>query len=337
MRNRLLAVAMGTVLWGQPLNAQQLPAPAQADGIRNAAAVVVEGEQPGPGLWLVRKDDHDLYILATLRPLPMKMQWHSTQVQQVLAQTQEVIRMRGVTIDADVGFFKGLLLVPKLLRARKNPEAKTLREVVAPASYARWQTLKARYIGRDGNVEEWRPLFAAQELYKQAMKKNGLDTHDLVWPEVAKGVEAHHPTVTVVREKIVISDPKPLLKEFSKTSLDDLTCFDSTMTQLEVDIDAMRARANAWATGDIAGLRALPPAYQWEACTEALSESGIGKRLGFGDVQAKLRAQWLAAAESALGRNAVSFATLPISEVLGADGYLAALKAKGYTVLAPDE
>src|SRR5690606_13061263 len=176
------------------------------------ATVVVEGEQPGPGLWLVRKGSHDLYILGTLRPLPMKMQWQSAQVRQVLAQAREVIRMRGVQIDADVGFFKGLMLMPKLLGARNNPDDRKLQEVVSPASYARWQALKARYIGSDGGVEKRRPLFAAQELYAAAMKKNGLDTHDLAWPVVAEAIKAHHPTVTVVRESIVITDVKPLLK-----------------------------------------------------------------------------------------------------------------------------
>ena len=78
-------------------------------------------------------------------------------------------------------------------------------------------------------------------------------------------------------------------------------------------LDAMRARANAWATGDVAALRILPPAYQWEACSSAITEAGIGKRLGFGDAQRKLRAKWLDAAETALGRTAVSFATLSLN------------------------
>lgn len=317
-----------------PLQAQQAPV---ADGIRTEAPVVVEGEQPGPGLWLVRKGDHELYILGTLSPLPVKMQWQSAQVRQVLAQAGEVIRMRGVQIDADVGFFRGLMLLPKLLGARNNPDGKTLREVVSPASYARWQVLKARYIGNDGGVETRRPLFAAQELYSAAIKKNGLETTDRTWPVVSEAIKAHNPAVTVVRETITITDPKPLLKEWSKTTLDDLACFDNTLQRIETDLDAMRARANAWATGDIAALRVLPPAYQWEACSSAITEAGIGKRLGFGDAQHKLRAKWLAAAETALDRTAVSFATLPLNDLLGPNGYLAALQAKGYTVIAPDE
>ena len=119
--------------------------------------------------------------------------------------------------------------------------------------------------------------------------------------------------------------------------MDDMACFDNSMRLVETDIGTMRARANAWATGDMAALRALPPAEQWEACESAISETGIGKRLGYGNAQQKVRAKWLAAVDAALDKNTVSFALLNLNDLLGSNGYLAALEAKGYTVIAPDE
>ena len=349
MRTAMLVLAVGSMI-ALPLHAQQadppsanaaLPVaarqPLPADGIRTAPTVVVTGEQPGPGLWLVRKGDHDLWILGTLNPLPAGMQWQSHQVEQVIANAQEVIRPPRVNFEVKVGFFRGLTLLPSMLGARKNPDGKTLQQVVSPQSYARWQALKARYIGGDRGIEKWRPLFAAQELYKEAMKKAGLDNAKSVWPVIAKAIETHHPSVTSVKEEIVVTDPKPLLREFSKTTLDDIACFDNTMTRIETDLDAMRLRANAWATGDMAALQSLPPPYQWEACSNAITEAGIGKRLGFGDAQQKLQAKWMVAAEAALAKNEVTFAILGLNDMLGADGYLAKLRAKGYTVLAPDE
>ena len=261
-----------------------------ADGIRTEEALIVTGEQPGPGLWLVRNGEHDLWILGTLSPLPKKMQWRSKQVEDVIANAQEVIRPPRVSLDVKAGFFRSLMLVPSMLAARKNPDGKTLQQMVSPQSYVRWQALKARYIGHDRGVEKWRPLFAAQELYGEAMKKSGLQNGGIVSPVVDKAIEAHHPSVTVVKEEIVITDPKPLLKEFSKTTLDDIACFDNTMTRIETDLDAMRSRANAWATGDMAALQSLPPPYQWEACSNAITEAGIGKRLGFGDAREKVEA-----------------------------------------------
>ncbi len=86
MRKTMLALAMG-LLAAMPVQAQQAePVPMEAvpsvatqpalpaDGIRTEATVVVTGEQPGPGMWLVRKGGNELYILGTLNPLPANMQ-----------------------------------------------------------------------------------------------------------------------------------------------------------------------------------------------------------------------------------------------------------------------
>jgi uncharacterized protein YbaP (TraB family) len=340
---RYMLLALFSVALALPAQAQQVSPPtagaqaSSADGIRTEAAVIVTGAQPGPGLWLVRKGGHDLWILGTLSPLPKNMQWQSKHVEDVIANAQEVIRAPRVSLDVKAGFFTTLMLVPSMLGARKNPDGKTLQQVVSPQSYARWRILKARYIGSDSGVEKWRPLFAAQELYGEAMKKSGLDGKDIVASAVTRAINAHHPAVTVVKEEIVITDPKPLLKEFSKTTLDDLACFDNTMTRIETDLEAMRARANAWATGDMAALQSLASPYQWEACSSAITEAGIGKRLGFGDARQKVQAKWMAAAETALSKNVVTFATLEMKDMLGPNNYLAKLKSKGYTVLAPDE
>jgi uncharacterized protein YbaP (TraB family) len=340
---RYMLLALFSVALALPAQAQQVSPPtagaqaSSADGIRTEAAVIVTGAQPGPGLWLVRKGGHDLWILGTLSPLPKNMQWQSKHVEDVIANAQEVIWAPRVSLDVKAGFFSTLMLVPSMLGARKNPDGKTLQQVVSPQSYARWRILKARYIGSDSGVEKWRPLFAAQELYGEAMKKSGLDGKDIVASAVTRAINAHHPAVTVVKEEIVITDPKPLLKEFSKTTLDDLACFDNTMTRIETDLEAMRARANAWATGDMAALQSLASPYQWEACSSAITEAGIGKRLGFGDARQKVQAKWMAAAETALSKNVVTFATLEMKDMLGQNNYLAKLKSKGYTVLAPDE
>ena len=338
MRTTLMAAAVACLLAAMPLQAQDTGARPPRH-ILNADAVLVTGEQPGPEMWLVRSPDglRDMYVMAVLSPLPSGMTLQSRRIDAVVSNAQEVIRSPYVSFNVETGWIRGMLLLPKLLGARKNPDGKTLQEVVSPAAYARWKALKARYIGRNSGIESWRPLFAAQELYKDAMKKSGLDNKSAVNDVLKAAIEVHHPAVTVIREEIKVTDPKPLLQEFSKTTLDDLACFDNTMKLIESELDTMRLRANAWATGDMAALQALPPPHQWEACSAAISEAGIGKRLGFGDAERNLETKWMAAAEAALARNTVTFALLPASNVFGPKSYLAKLKAKGYTVLAPDD
>jgi hypothetical protein len=349
MRMAMLAVGLISLL-SNPLHARQAeprvagspassPRVSQDAGVASAQAVLVNGELPGPELWLVRSADglRELYILGTLSPLPAKMRLQSKRIDAVIANAQEVIRSPSISFSVDTGWVRGMLLLPKLLGARKNPDDKKLQDVVSPVSYARWTALKARYIGRDGGIERWRPLFAAQKLYQEAIEDSGMKNSTAINDVVTAAIEAHHPKVTVVNHAIVVKDPKPLLKEFSKTTLDDLSCFDNTMGQIETELETMRLRANAWATADMAALQSLPPPYQWEACSNAISEAGIGKRLGFGDAQRLLEAKWMDAAEAALAGNKVTFAMLPMNRMLAPGGYLAQLKAKGYTVLAPDD
>ena len=96
-------------------------------------------------------------------------------------------------------------------------------------------------------------------------------------------------------------------------------------------------RANAWAQGDVAAIRAMPLNDQYQACMEAITESGIGRSLGMADAMRRLRGEWLAKADAALSTNTTTFAVLPMRDMLEAGGYLERLRAKGYTVIAPDE
>ena len=99
--------------------------------------------------------------------------------------------------------------------------------------------------------------------------------------------------------------------------------------------NSVAARANAWATGDLEALRQLPDSHRRDACVTAITSAGFAHQLGLDDVPAQLEAAWLAAARKALADDATSFALLPMDELLSPTGYLAKLKAQGYTVEAP--
>lgn len=68
----------------------------------------------------------------------------------------------------------------------------------------------------------------------------------------------------------------------------------------------------------------------------AVTDAGFARALGLDDVPEKQRAVWLAAAIKALQTHAQTFAVLPMDELLRADGYLAALRERGYEVEAPE-
>ncbi|HVI57506.1 MAG TPA: TraB/GumN family protein [Luteimonas sp.] len=352
LRGLLLAacVVLPTHLAAQEPSAPQLsagvqqpstPAPARSTAaveppaIVDLDAVVVSGAQPGPGMWKVSKDGHVLYILGTLSPLPKRMEWISRDVEDTIARSQAVIAPPTVNMSSDIGFFRGLMLVPSLLKARNNPGGKPLREMVSPELYARWLVLKARYMGHDRGVEKRRPIIAAQELYEAAMRKSGLTIDGVVTRVVKKAAKRAGVPIVPAEAKLVIKDPKAALKEFNESALADTECFSGTLARIETDLGTMRARANAWAVGDIPALRALPIHNQYAACVSAVTETGLAKRLGISDLVDRARAAWLAAAEDALANNDTTFSTLPIGAIVGPESYVERLRAKGYEVQAP--
>lgn len=303
---------------------------------RNLDTIVITGAQPGPGMWKVSKGDHVLWVLGTVSPLPKGMQWQSREVESVIARAQEEIRAPALSVGADVGFFQGVMLATRALGARRNPDDARLQDVVPADLYARWLVLKKKYLGRDNGVEKWRPMFAAMELYEEAIDDAGLVTRGIVGPVLARAVKAHRTRQTAPTVRIVIKDPKTALAEFRASRLDDIDCFHKTLDRIESDLETMRDRANAWAVGDIQALRELPYSDQNEACLKAALQAGAVRKRSGVDVDADLEKQWFAAAEKALANNAVTFANLPMRELLHPDGYMAKLQAKGYLVEAPE-
>ena len=320
----------------QAQTGEATPSPSPADA-KMLEAIVVSGEQPGPGLWKVSKGDHVMWVLGTLTPVPKRMLWQSRKVESVIADSQEVLMSGGVSVSSGKGIFGTLLLFPAMLGARKNPDKDLLKDVVPVAMYARWLVLKQKYLGRDRAVEKRRPIFAAHALYEKAIAKSGLSNAGVVSRVVNKTAKRHDIPVTVPLVKITLKDPKGMIKEFKKSSLDDVECFAKTLQHLEHDLETMKDRANAWATGDTALLQELSYTDQGRACVAAVLEASALEGEDFDALPERVKAEWLKAAEAALGKNKRTFAALPMRELVDSDGYLAALREKGYRVEAPGQ
>ncbi|OOG65367.1 TraB/GumN family protein [Rhodanobacter sp. B04] len=339
---RLLPVAFVFALSGlSPLFAQSTtastPVPPVPSNVAELATVVVSGVQPGPGLWKVSKGNHVMWVLGTMSPLPQNMQWQSRELEQVISQSQQVLLSPSVTMKADVGFLGKMFLLPSAYGARKNDDGETLQQVLPPPVYARWQVLKQKYIGNNRGIERWRPIFAAQELYKKAIQANGLSKTGGIQASINALAARYGVRETSTDYQVVIEHPGAAIKAFKNSAPHDTTCFIRTLDSIEQDMPAMKVRANAWARGDLQALRELPDSERRDACVSAVASAGFARTLGLDDVPARLQATWLAAARAALGSNAQTFAMLPMSELLKPGGYLAALQADGYRVESPED
>lgn len=313
------------------LRAQEAPAVASGERVLDTAVV----RMPGPGLWQVHKGDHTLWVLGTVSPLPAGMAWNSARVRSVIAQADAVIGAPSVVVDADIGFFGKLALVPSLIGVRSNPDGRELRDVLPAPVYVRWQALKQRYIGRDGSVERWRPIFAASKLYDEAIRSVGLSGRNVVRAALEEPMKARGLKPVVVSARVKVANPKKVLKEFKSAEFGDLQCFEKTLDRVERDLPALGARADAWARGDVQALGALPDPDLGDVCERAMLGGQFAAKYGMDTLEAQARAKWVAEAESSLARHRTTFAVLPMNEVLSAKGLVAALASKGYVVEAP--
>lgn len=299
--------------------------------------VTVSGLQPGPGLWRVTSGEHEMWILGTVSPVPKRMQWDASAVDEIIAESQEVIASAGFVMGSKMNIFRQMMLIPSLLKARKNPSKEKLVEIVPAPMYARWQVLSKRYLGRGKGPEKFRPIFAAQKLYAAALDDAELSNTNIVMPVAEKSAKRHKVKYTQPLVSVEVVDMKGLVRDFSNSSLDDIECFDKTLTHIEQDLPTMRERANAWAVGDLERLRALPYTEQYGACLTSLFEAPSLRKYGFVNIEQRADNAWLEAAEAALKTNRSTFAMLPMSELLRTDGLAATLRSKGYVVEAPGE
>lgn len=328
-------IAVSALAQTESANPPAAPADAMETAPPAPAEILVVGKRPGPGLWKVSKGDHVLWVFGTYSPLPVKMEWRSHEVEAIVAQSQEFLSPP--MASPDIGVLRMATIVPFAIGINNLPDKQTLADVLPAPVYQRWLTAKAKYLPSKDDMERTRPILLADRLYWAALDKSGLESSRAVRETINKLVKQHKLKVTRSEMKVPVDSPVKLVRDFKKSPLEDVACFTKTLDRLENDIDALRVRANAWAKGDIDVIRKLDFADRDAACASAILSSSVLKdQPGFANLDKRMQDLWIANVEKSLATNKSSFAVLGMKQILATDGYLAALRAKGYSVEDPE-
>jgi uncharacterized protein YbaP (TraB family) len=280
-------------------------------------------------LWRISKAVHVLWLLGTPDVLPKDMSWDSREVETVLGEAQEVIAGR-TSFSPAGGRFGRLRLYFQWRGMQKDKNKEGLKASLSEPLYSRFSDLKLKYDKGDDKIETLRPMFAAGRLYLAAIRSSGLTAADIVDQTVLKLAKKHQ--VEVRRASLNVEDPKGVLEELGQTSREvELACVNATVARLETDMENMKLRARAWATGDVDLLRThLPNRAELNACWNALTSS---PRIH--ELRLRSENEWMSAAESALENHRSTLAMQSISGVIGTDGILDKFRARGYLVEGP--
>jgi len=303
-----------------------LAAPAAAQETELGSAVVEELEvvarAPGPALWRVARGGSEVVILGGVAPLPHALVWDTTRVERALDGAQallipprpkvSVLDMAGLVLGGR-GRFRGDADVP-------------LETGLPPGLRERFVAARVAALKDEKRYARWKPQIAGFMLVSDFREAAGLSNAKPA-STVVKLAQARRVPVRAIGENYRLT---PLAKEAARLEADtSLACLEDAVVQVEVEASRAQALAQAWAAGDLRGVRANygPPALerciQQVATVNALIERGTEQ-----GVQAIL---------AALDRPGRTVAVIDLNYLLRANGVLDRLKARGAEVTAPTD
>jgi hypothetical protein len=297
MRKQLAAGMAAFSLTGLVIAAE--PPPAAPLEVLDTALVV--GEQPGPGLWKVSRDDHVMWVLANYGPLPKGMTWRS---QQIEARMWLVSREKYFGRDDDIEEWR--------------PEIAL-------------QQLRDKALGKHGLDDG--PVVG--EVVQLAAKKHKVRIHRL--PELERVVRVENPRGMVKNAgKQWSSD----FACFSR-DLDDLEPGIERLKQranawARGDVAKFRELFRVQQPRDDCNYSLMVGMTQGESKGAANTKKLLDDLLWHAQ-QASVQAQrdWVVAAQVALEKNKSTFAVLQPAAIFAPEGHLETLRKLGYTIEAP--
>lgn len=308
-------------------------------GVEILDEVLVTGEQPGPPLWQVKSGTHVLWVLASPSMVPEKLKWRSKQVEKVLAGADEVL----------VPFW-GTHLPPRTAQeaAEENkaraafreqrylPDGQTLRDVLSPEDYARYEAAVARFAKGQKDAARLAPPHATNMLLVGAIRALDITLAPIaIWTRVENMAASRRIRVTRVGGG---RKGEELGKELER-ALKDTCPLENMVRQLEDGGAGWKALANAWSVGDMERLRRLMPMYGQVTVTAPLPcKDGVEGEESMKRSRESVALAidgWLPAAERALSANASTLAVVSITLLLEPDGLVEVLRGRGYEVVEP--
>jgi len=318
MNSRCIPALVPLVFAGLAVAATGAPSP--GSHAPELEEVLVTGAQPGPALWRVSSGDNDLWILGAVQPLARKVQWRSKQFESLLANSQEVILNNS-------GHYTQGSQGAQLALATRLPDGQSLQDIVPPELLARVKIV-ARIYSVSEPLDELSPPVVATRIANASLKSLDLRVVSLQLAVEALARKANVRITHYSTPNIAFEEQLQNARDSAKSACP----LELVLQVLEDGGSGLRSLANAWAVGDIEALRRLEPEYG--LFTDGNRSNACQKQSD--EYLAKRTAAWLVEAERALRENDSTLAVVPMPELFALDGYLAALRERGYKVVEPD-
>ena len=320
MRQGLVVIAFSLLTLAAVARAQEVAAP-PSDTSAVVEELVIEGRPMGPALWKVKRGEAEVVVLGGLAPLPHQLTWTSPRLERAL----------GV---AD------LLLVPPQGRPRvtdlpgmtfriaslRQGLGQGLEPNLSPSLRARFVQVRERLGKGPGRYDHWKPAIAGFMLLADFREHEGLSTGKPA-TTVQRMAKAQRGRRLKIEPMADIHLGAMVKSAASLTPLQHEACLTAALNDIEAETTRARTAAQAWATGDLATVRANASADLLDRCLLQLPS--------LTSLLEQDTAQSVMSLDRALSHGGTTVAIIDLRLLLRANGVLDRLKAQGAEISVP--
>lgn len=309
----LCLLAAASAAKAQPAFEPVVPPWAQVETVEVHAA-------PGPALWRVTKGDSEVWILGMIGALPKGVTWNQQTLSDLLPGSRAVIMPARAKLDIfDAGWF----LLGHCCSFFRLERGK-LDDVLAPPMRQRLADM-VQSVG--GNLKDYQgdePFGAANRLGRDFTRKYELKGESPL-DAVAKLADAKK----IELQPAFRFDPMPIIREAVKvTPEQQRPCLDAAAEDAARMAEHGRAMGEAWAVGDIKGLKEHFAEPRTLDCIAATVHA-------YGAVDQNRVPAFVAAIDAALDKPGKTVAVVGMGPLLRKGGVLEQLKAQHLTIEGP--
>lgn len=292
--------------------------PAHAADPPTTEDIVVE--RPGPRLWRIDGPQGAVFVLGVMQPLPKRFTWKTAEIDELITRTNRVL-ISNDTVSVGIG----TLIAQR--KAFRNPDDAKVSALLDPAAKARFDAARRAHGFDDDDLEGWRPYVAGLFLLDKGMDAAGLSRNLDPQAVTLKKVRKRKIPITTVSR----IESKPIIKALAAMPAGaDAPCLVAELDALDA-MPVMRARAQAWARGDVEELRMLGERDDGASCVSSLTEGGVPAA----QLRETLITDWTRALSTARSQNGTTLAIVQIGALIAPDGILARLRAQGVQIDGP--
>lgn len=286
--------------------------------------VVVNASQQGPALWHLKKGDSDVWILGTVGLMPKDLAWNDTRLTQVIdGANQVLLPPQASTGILDIFEMSWFLLTH--WGSLSMPDGQKLEPSLQPDMRDRFVKAREAVGKKADRYEDRSPLVAGFVLLGDFAEKEKLAQEI---PEGAVEKIAHSKHVKVRR--VAEYDAMPIVKEMLKLpDAERRVCFEAALKDYETLSVHARPASEAWAVGNVAGIKAHYSSGMLEGCVKQAHKYGELDRRAVGDM--------LKAVHEALSKPGKTVMVIDVGWMFRSAGVAEQLKAEGVTIEGPGE